>query len=114
MRISKSQLLVPGSILAFSLLGMALLMLLTSPVKQIAYAVIFFGFLLIFLMSLGYLIVRIWGAQTNAKNRYRIVIISLFVVISLMFRSAQSFNWVDAVIVVLVAFGLLFYGGRRF
>jgi hypothetical protein len=30
-----------------------------------------------------------------------------------MFRSAQSLNWVDAVILLLIAFGLVFYISRR-
>ena len=93
---------------------MVLLMLLTSPVKRVGFAVVFFAALFVSLVSFGYLIIRIWGGETNAKNRYRVVVISLFIVISLMFRSAQSFNWADALIVVLVTFGLLFYGGRRF
>lgn len=111
---AKKQILIPASFLIISLVSMVLLMLLTSPVKKIGYAVVFFGILSVALISLGYLIVRIWGGQTTAKNRYRIIIVSLFITISLMFRSAQSFNWVDLVIVVLVTFGLLFYGGRRF
>lgn len=96
------------------ILALFLLMLLTSPVKKIGYAVVFFAILLFALISLGYLLVAIWGGAPSAKNRYRILVISLFIVISLMFRSAQSFNLVDGLIVILVAFGLLFYGGRRF
>jgi len=111
---AKKQILRPGIFFAASLLALFLLMLLSSPVNKIGYAVVFFAVLLMALISLGYLLVAIWGAEANAKNRYRIVVVSLFIVIALMFRSAQSFNLVDALIVVLVAFGLLFYGGRRF
>src|SRR5689334_7394290 len=112
--IANKHLIKPVFTLSATTLGLLLLMLLTSPVNKIAYAVVFFGLLFMALICLGYVVVRVWGAETNARNRYRIVVISLFIIISLMFRSAQSFNWVDALIVVLVAFGLLFYGGRRF
>ena len=114
MQLSRRRLIAPAATLGASIAAMILLMLLTSPVKKIFYAIIFFAILFIALMSFGYLIVRAWGGKTNAKNRYRIIVISLFIIISLMFKSAQSFNWVDALIVILVAFGLLFYGGRRF
>ena len=112
--VAKKQIITPAIFLTICLLAIFLLMLLTSPVKKIGYAVVFFGLLLAALVALGYLVVGIWGSQINAKNRYRIVVISLFIVISLMFRSAQSFNLIDGLIVILVAFGLLFYGGRRF
>lgn len=111
---SKKQILRPLSALVVSVLALFFFMLMTSPVNKIGYAVVFFGILLVALMSLGYLIVRMWGSQTNAKNRYRISVVSIFIIIALMFISAQSFNWVDAVIVALVGFGLLFYGSRRF
>jgi len=111
---AKKQVTRPAAFLGASVLALFLLMLLTSPVNKIGYAVVFFAIILMTLVSLGYLIVGIWGSKVGAKNRYRILVISLFIVICLMFRSAQSLNWIDALIVLLVTFGLLFYGGRRF
>lgn len=111
---TKKEIFRPLILLALSILAIFLLMLLTSPVNKIGYVIVFYLLLLASLFSLGYLVVRIWGAETNAKNRYRVSVISIFIVVSLMFVSAQSFSWVDGLIVLLVAFGLLFYGSRRF
>lgn len=111
---TRRELAAPGAVFTASLICLLAIMLFTSPVKKIGYAIAFFGVLLIVLNSLGFFVLRNWGAKTNARNRYRIFVTSLFIVITLMFRSAQSLNWVDGLIVALVVFGLLFYGGRRF
>jgi amino acid permease len=85
----------------------------TSPINNIIYAAAFFGLALIFLVSLGHLMVRLQTGEVSAKNRYRIVALSLVLLILLMFRSAQSLNWVDGVILVLIGFGLIFYISKR-
>ena len=41
------------------------------------------------------------------------MITSILIVIILMFRSAGSLNWVDTLVILLLAGGLLFYSGRR-
>jgi hypothetical protein len=97
----------------FSFAGLVLLMLSTNPLNKIIYAVVFFVLALIFLISTGHLLVRLQTGEVSSKNRYRIVTISLIVLTLLMFRSAQSLNWVDAVILVLISFGLVFYISRR-
>jgi len=114
MKASRKELVKPTAYFGLSFIALILIMLLTSPLNKIGYAVLFFVVLFAVLSSLGFLIARIWGAEDSPRNKYRIFVISLFIIISLMFRSAQSFNWVDGLIVLLVAFGLLFYGGRRF
>ena len=88
-------------------------MLTTNPIDKIIYAVVFFGLALVFLISLGHLMVRLQTGEVSSKNRYRIIALSLIVLTLLMFRSAQSLNWVDAVILVLISFGLVFYISRR-
>jgi hypothetical protein len=98
---------------AISFLGLALLMLATNPIDKIIYAVVFFVLALVFLISLGYLLTGIQLGEVTSKNRYRIVAISLIILTLLMFRSAQSLNWVDALILVLISFGLVFYISRR-
>jgi amino acid permease len=93
--------------------ALAILMTTTSPINNIIYAAAFFGLALIFLVSLGHLMVRLQTGEVSAKNRYRIVALSLVLLILLMFRSAQSLNWVDGVILVLIGFGLVFYISKR-
>jgi len=99
------------SIISFGTL--VLLMLTTNPIDKIIYAVVFFGLALVFLISFGYLMVQLQTGEVSSKNRYRIVAISLIILTLLMFRSAESLNWVDAVILVLISFGLVFYISRR-
>lgn len=98
---------------AGSLTGLVFLLLLTDPIDKIIYAAVFFLLALIFLISFGYLMVRIQLGEVSSRNRYRIIAVSLIIVTLLMFRSAQSLNWVDAVILVLISFGLVFYISRR-
>lgn len=96
-----------------SLAGLIVLMLTTNPVDKIIYAAVFFGLALVFMISLGYLLVKLQLGEVSPKNRYRIVALSLVILTLLMFRSAQSLNWVDAVIMLLISFGLGFYISRR-
>jgi hypothetical protein len=87
--------------------------MLTNPIKRIGWAVVFFAALLVFMVSVGHLLVGLQGGAVSMKSRYRIWLISLFILIFLMFRSAQSLSWVDGLVLTLVAFGLLFYSSRR-
>ncbi len=96
-----------------SSLGIVILMLSTNPVDKIIWAIVFFGLALVFLLSFGFWLVRLQVGTVSSKNRYRIVALSLVILTLLMFRSAQSLNWVDAVILLLIAFGLGFYISRR-
>lgn len=96
-----------------SFLALGILMATTSPVDNIIYAAFFFGLAMIFLISLGYFIVRFQNGEVTPKNRYRIVALSLLLLILLMFRSAQSLSWVDGIILILIGFGLVFYVSRR-
>jgi hypothetical protein len=96
-----------------SLVGLVLLMLLTNPLDKAIYAVGFFALALVFMISFGHLIVGIQLARVSLKNRYRIITVSLLILILLMFRSTQSLDWQDAVILILISFGLVFYISRR-
>jgi hypothetical protein len=98
---------------ALSFIGLAVLMASTNPIDKIIYAVIFFGLALVFLISFGHWMVGVQVGEVTSKNRYRIVAISLIILTLLMFRSAESLNWVDALILVLISFGLVFYISRR-
>ncbi|MEX1995655.1 MAG: hypothetical protein WD887_02675 [Candidatus Saccharimonadales bacterium] len=110
---SKHALRLPASVSAGSFLVLLLLMVLTSPIKNIAYAVLFFGTLLVFLLSSLALLIRFQIGSLSRLNRYRIIILSVAILIMIMFRSAQSLNWVDGFVLVIATVGLLFYVGRR-
>lgn len=104
---------LPAYIFAGSFLCLILIMSLTSPTSHIVASVFFFLFLLTFLISGGY-------AYFGSKNRlnpglkFKIVAVSLFVVIAIMFRSSQSLGLVDALIFLLSIGGIIFYADRRF
>ena len=105
--------LLPAILFAGSFLTLAAVMLLSNPLDNLSYAILFFAVLLILLLSLGHLLLALSGRRAGRKARSRIVIISVLVVILLMFRSAGSLNWIDLVVVALLGLGLLFYSGRR-
>ncbi len=109
----KRKLRLSGIAAALSLIALAVLMTTTSPVDNIIYAAVFFGLALVFLLSVGYFMVRLQTGEVSPKNKYRIVALSLVLIILLMFRSAQSLSWVDGVILILIGFGLAFYISRR-
>ncbi|HEY5549626.1 MAG TPA: hypothetical protein VIK37_00225 [Candidatus Saccharimonadales bacterium] len=96
-----------------SLLGLILLMGMTSPIKNISFALVFFVVLFLFLVSFGHLLIYLRKGQLGPKSLSRIVIFSVFLVLLLMFSSSQSLNWVDGLILLLVLGGLLFYSSRR-
>lgn len=98
---------------AISLLGLILLIGLTSPIKNISFALVFFAVLFILLVSFSHLLIYFRKGQLGPKSRGRIVILSVFIVLLLMFSSSQSLNWVDGLILLLVLGGLLFYSNRR-
>lgn len=102
-----------GVISLASFLALVVLMVSTSPIDNIIYAAFFFGLALVFLVSLGYFMVRLQTGDVSPKNRYRIVALSLLLLILVMFRSAQSLSWVDGLIFILFGFGLVFYISKR-
>lgn len=109
----QTKLLLPALSSAGSFFGLLILTITTNPVQNIALAIVFFGGLLILLLSFGHLIVGWHSGQVSSKNRYRIFISSVFLLILLMFKSAQSLSWVDTLVLVLIIIGLVFYSGRR-
>jgi hypothetical protein len=113
MAIFKSRHKLSGSTALISLALLIILMMATNPIDNVLYAALFFGLALVFLISLGYFVVRLQTGEVSPKNRYRTVALSLVFTILLMFRSAQSLSWVDGVILLLIGFGLVFYISRR-
>lgn len=110
---NRQQVLLPAIFSAGSFFCIGLLMMLTSPVEKIAYAVLFFGLLTVFLVSLGYLFTLLQAGQVSRRSRGRILSLSVFVLLAVMFRSAGSLSWVGGLILVLIVAGLLFYGSHR-
>lgn len=96
-----------------SLISIIVLVSVTSPADKIGYTMIFFLLMLVFLISAGYLLIGRLRGSVSPKNRYRLFIVCISVVILLMFRSAQSLGWIDGLVLALVAGGLLFYSSRR-
>jgi hypothetical protein len=96
-----------------SFLALVIIMLSTNPVDKIIYAVVFFVLALIFMISFGFFFLGVQKGAVGTKDRFRIIALSLVILTLLMFRSAQSLNWVDALILVFICFGLGFYISRR-
>lgn len=102
--------------LFFSVISLSALLLLTgltSPIKNIGFALVFFAVLFVFLVSFSHLLIYFRRGKLGPKTRGRIVILSVFIVLLMMFSSSQSLNWVDGLILLLVLGGLLFYSSRR-
>lgn len=113
MRHRNPHLLLPAALSAGSFLGLVLLMSLSDPVQNVSMALLFFAILLVLLLSLGHLLVGLSPNKISRRLRPKILIVSVFLVIILMFRSAGSLNWVDILVMLLLGGGLLFYSGRR-
>jgi hypothetical protein len=105
--------LLPVAASAGSFISLLILTILTSPVSTISYAITFFLLLFVFLVSTAYAVIYIQNGRIRSRNRYRIYITSLLIVVAIMLRSAQSLNLMDAFILLLVAMGLLVYSSRR-
>ena len=104
---------LPTIIAGGSFLCLLLILLTTSPFDKIGYAIVFFAIFMVFGLSFGHLIAFAQTGKVTAVDRYKIAIVSLFIIIFLMFRSTQSLSWIDAMVLALIIFGLLFYVGRR-
>lgn len=102
-----------GILALLSLIGLIMLTSLTNPIDNVIYTFLFFGLALVLLLGAGHLIVKVQTGEVSSKNRYRIVALSLVILILIMFRSAQSLSWVDGLILILIGFGLVFYISRR-
>jgi hypothetical protein len=104
---------LPLILLGGSFLAMMFIIILTRPVEKIGIAIVFFASLLLFLISGGYLIIRLQLGAVSARHRSRIIIISAALVLLLMFRSAQSLGLVDALVLIIITTSLLFYSSHR-
>jgi hypothetical protein len=113
MKASRHQVLLPAVSTAGSFLLLLLLLVLTSPLNNIAFAGLFFVLFLILLISLGYLISLFQTGRVSSKSRGRIISVSVFIVVLLMLRSAGSLSWVGGLILILIVGGWLFYGSHR-
>jgi hypothetical protein len=94
-------------------LTIVLLALLTSPIHQISWAIVFFVALLFMFISFGHILVERVVGQVSSRSRYRIFVISIFLLVAIMFRSAQSLRLPDLIVILSVTVLLIFYGNRR-
>lgn len=103
---------LPVLIMTGSFCGLLVLALLTNPINQVGVIFVFFCLVLTFFISLGLVLT---GKSKNSltKRRYKITMLSIFVVILLMFRSTQSLGLTDVTILILTVSGLFFYISRK-
>jgi hypothetical protein len=104
---------LPAIFSAGSFLCLVAIVSFTSPLMSISYAALFFFILLVFLVSFGSLIVHFRSGQLTKRKKYRIFIVSFFILSILMFSSAQSLNPLNLFVLGLIVTGMLFYSGRR-
>lgn len=104
---------LPAVLSAGSFFTVLLLGLLTSPVDNISYSIIFFAGLLLFFLSTAYLILFLQNGSVRAKACYRLVVIGLILITALMLRSTQSLGWGDILVLMIISILMLFYTGRR-
>lgn len=104
---------LPAATSAGSFLVLFFILFSTSPIRNISYAIVFFGALLVFIISMGYLAIYLQNGSVRPRARYRLLMISLMLVIILMLRSTQSLGWGDILVLVIISVLMLFYTGRR-
>ena len=109
----RASLKLPAALAAGSFFILLILLFFTSPIDKVGISILFFAALFLLLNSVGYLLVGLQAGRVNAKSRSRIVISSVFLLIILMFRSAGSLGLVDAIVLIAITTGLLFYSSRR-
>jgi hypothetical protein len=101
------------TVTAGSLAAMLLLLTLTTPVSNIMLGLAFFTLMLVFLISLGYLLLGLGGRSIGRQARISVILISTFLVLAAMFQSVQSLNWATGLTLTLLGLGMLFYTSRR-
>ena len=94
-----------GGLLAFASL--------TNPKDNISYSLILFAIVLVFLISVGYVLAYLRWGQVTPRGRARILVISTLLTVALMLKSAGSLNGVEGLVLLLIGVGLWFYSGRR-
>jgi hypothetical protein len=104
---------LPFAIFLGSLIFIILLVTLTNPLNNIIFVSLFFLSLYIFLNSAGFLIAGIQKQEIGPRAKSRIILISTFIVILLMFRSAKALSLLDGLLLLVFSAGLFFYLSRR-
>src|SRR5436190_4709896 len=113
MKLHEKHLFWPALLTGLSSIALLACLLFTSPLKNVSFIALFFVIFLAFLINLGHLIVHIRFGEVKMQHRYRIFVFSIFILLVVMFRSAQSLNPVDISILILIIVGLFFYGAKR-
>lgn len=113
MRLKRFQLWLALLLSGASFLTLLLISLLTNPIDNVSYAIVFFIVLWFFLVALSYLLILARFKRVKPAARRKILIIPTLLVILLMFRSAGTLSWVDGLVLLVLAVGLLFYSARR-
>jgi hypothetical protein len=113
MNSNRKKILLPTVTAVGSFFLMIILAASTSPIEKITYAIPMFILLAIFLVSIGYGVTYLHSNTVSPKSRFRILLVSFLLLIALMLRSSQALNLVDALVLIIIGYGLWFYSGRR-
>lgn len=109
---ARPQVKLPAVIFAGSFLCLMCVALLFSAAGNVILIAIFFVLILSILISGGLTLGGLAG-PVGPRSRQAIIVVSIFTVILLMFRSAHSLGVVDLLILVLTTAGISFYLRRR-
>ena len=104
---------LPALVSAGSLIFIIILVLSTDPVQNIGWAILFFGLAFIFLISFIGATFKLQKGKLTPDIRHRITLVSSFIVICLMLRSAGSLSPADMLVLLLIFSGSIFYFSRR-
>jgi energy-converting hydrogenase Eha subunit C len=104
---------LPFAIFMGSLIFICLLVLLSNPLSNIILVSLFFLGFYVFLNSLGFLLLAAQKQDLTPKNKRNIILLSTFVVVLLMFRSAKALSLLDSLLLLVFCGGLFFYLSRR-
>lgn len=97
---------------AASLLLLLSVSMLTNPLQNVSYVVLFLILLFIFLASLAYASLLFRHGFVGPKSRKRITLTSLALVSAIMLRSLQALGVAEAILITCVSVIMFFYLGR--
>lgn len=88
------------------------LVFLSSPVRSVGLAIVFFILLAVFLISSGHWLLGFRG-RPGLKARQQVSVLAILIVLLLMFRSAGSLKWIDLTVLIVTTLAFVFYIRRR-
>lgn len=111
-KILRSSQKLPALTAAGSFCLLLALAFLSSPVRSVSLAIVFFTALAVFLISAGHWLLGLRGQPSN-RAKQQVTVVSILIVLVIMFRSANSLSWADFTVLVITTIAFLFYVRRR-